>query len=54
MVFWEYKTELFSFFSVTEGIDVLVNSIADYVWVFGDELTGVLSEKVDIWDWLCL
>ena len=40
--------------SVTEGTDVVVNSIADDVWGYEDELTGVLSDKVDIWYWLCL
>ena len=54
MVFWECKTESFWFFSVIEGIDVVVNSIADDVWGYKDELTGVLSEKVESWYWLCL
>ena len=45
MVFWEYKTELFWFLSLTEGTDVVVNSITDDVWGSEDELTGVLSEK---------
>ena len=54
MVFWEYRTELFWCLSVTEGTDVVVNSIADDVWGSEDELTGVLSDKVESWDWLCL
>ena len=44
MVFWEYKTELFWCFSVAEVTDVVVNSIADYVWGSEYELTGVLSD----------
>ena len=54
MVFWEYKTELFWFLSLTEGTDVVVDLIADDVWVSEDELTGALSDKVYIWDWLYL
>ena len=54
MVFWEYKTELFWFLSVTEGTDVVVNSITDDVWGSEDELTGVLSENNLSWDWQCL
>ena len=54
MLFWEYKTELFWFLSVTEGIDIVVNSIADDVWGYEYEPTGVLSDKVESWDWLCL
>ena len=52
MVFWEYKTELFWFLSLTEGIDVVVDSIAHDVWGSEDELTGALNDEVDIWDWL--
>ena len=48
------KNRIVLILSVTEGTDVVVNSIADYVWGYKDELTGVLSDKVDIWDWLCL
>ena len=33
LVFWEYKTSLFWFLSVTEVTDVVVNSIAGDVWV---------------------
>ena len=54
MVFWEYKTELFWYLSVTEGTDVVVHSIADDVWGSQDELTGFFSDKVDSWDWLYL
>ena len=45
----EYKIELFLVFSVIEGTDVVVNSIADDVWGYEDELTGVLTEKVESW-----
>ena len=44
MVFWEYKTGLFWFFSVTEGTGVVVNLIADDVWGYEDEITGSLSD----------
>ena len=54
MVFWEYKTEVFWFLSVTEGTDDVVNLMADDVWGSEDELTGVLSDKVETWTWLCL
>ena len=47
MVFWEYKTELFWFLFLTEGTDVVVNSIADYVWGYEDKLTGALSDEVE-------
>ena len=40
--------------SVTEGIYVVFNSIADDVWGSEDELTGALSDKVESWDWLYL
>ena len=36
--------------SITEGTDVAVNSIADDVWGYEDELTGVLSDEVENWD----
>ena len=39
---------------VAEGTDVVVNSIADDVWDSEYELTGVLSDKVEIWYLLCL
>ena len=50
MVFLEYKTEFCWFFFVTEGTDVVVNSIADYVWGSKYELTGALSDDVESWD----
>ena len=40
--------------SVAEGTDVVVNSITEYVWESEYELTGALSDEVEIWDWLCL
>ena len=49
MVFWEYKTELFSCFSVVEETDCVVNSIAEDVWGYENELTGALSDKVESW-----
>ena len=54
IVFWGYKTWLFWFLSVTEGTDVVVNSIADDIWVSEDELTGALSDEVESWGWLFL
>ena len=50
MVFWEYKIELFLFLFTTEGTDVVVNSIADYIWGYEDELTGALRDKVESQD----
>ena len=46
VVFWELKTELFWFLYLTEGTDVVVHSMADYVWGYEDELTRALSDKV--------
>ena len=37
--------------SATEGIDVVVNSIADDVWGSEDELTDALSDTVESWYW---
>ena len=45
MVFWEYKTYLFGFLSVTEGTYIVVDYISDDVWGSEDELTGVLNNK---------
>ena len=50
MKFWEYKIELFWCLSLTEETESVVISIADDVWGYEDELTGVLNEKVEIWD----
>ena len=36
-------------FSLIEGTDVVVDSIADDVWESEDKLTITLSDKVDIW-----
>ena len=54
IAFWEYKTELFWFFSLREGTDVVVNLIADYVFWYEDELTVALSDKFETCDWLYL
>ena len=40
--------------SVAEGTDVVVNSIAEDVLGYEDELTGVLSDNVEIWYWIWL
>ena len=37
MVFWEYRTELFLFLSLTEGTDFVVDSIDDGVWGYEDD-----------------
>ena len=37
-----------------KGTDVVVNSIADDVWFSEDEVTGVLSDRVESYYWLCL
>ena len=50
MLFWEHKIELFWCLSVIEGTDVVVNLIAEDVLDYEYELTGALSEKVEIWD----
>ena len=50
MKFWEHKTELFFFSSLTEGTEVVVNTIYDYDWEAEDEQTGALNEKVERWD----
>ena len=50
MVVSEYKTELFWFFSLTEGTDVVGNLIADNVLGPEDEVTGALSDEVEILD----
>ena len=44
---------MFWLFSVTEGTDAVVDLMADDVWGSEDELTGVLSDKVESWYWLC-
>ena len=33
-------------FSLTEGTDVVVNYIDDYVWEYEDDQTGALNEKL--------
>ena len=40
--------------SEREGVDVVVNSIADDVCVYEDELTGALSDEVETWDLIYL
>ena len=53
MEFLEHKTELVCFLSITEGTEVIFNSIDDDVWEAKDEITGALIERFEIWDWLC-
>ena len=40
--------------SITEDIEVIVNSIGDYVWDEEDERTGSLIDGVESWYQLCL
>ena len=50
----EIKSIIVLILPVTEETDVVVNSIADDVRGCEDELEGVLSEKFECWDCLCL
>ena len=50
MVFWEHKTELFCFLSLTEETCVVLNSIADDDWEAEDEQTCAFNDGVDSWD----
>ena len=52
MVFLEHKTELV-FFSITEGTEVVVNSIDDDVLEAKYEIAGALIDGVESWDLLC-
>ena len=54
MVLRELKTELFWCLSLSGVKEVVVNLIAEDVWDSENELTGVLSDEVESWDWLCL
>ena len=53
MVFWEQKTELVCFLSITEETEVLVNAVDDYVWESEDEITCSFIYRVKVWDWPC-
>ena len=44
--FLEHKTELFCFLSLTEGTEVIVNSVGDDVWKAEDEQIGALNDEV--------
>ena len=48
--FGEHKTEIFCFFSPTEGKEFLVNLIDDDVWESEYEQTGALNGEVENWD----
>ena len=54
MVFWEHKTELVCFLSITEEKKVLVNAVDDDVWEDEDYITGSCIDVVEIWDLICL
>ena len=44
------QNRAFLIFSPTEVTDVIVNKIADDVWVSEYELTGALSDTFESWD----
>ena len=48
--FWENRTELVCFLSLTEVTEVVVNPIYDDVWEAKDERTGALIDGVESWD----
>ena len=54
MEFWEHKTESLCFLSLTEGTDIVVNSIDDDVWEAEDEQRGAKNYEVESWDEPCL
>ena len=54
MGFWEHKTELVCFLSITEGTEVIVNLIDDDVWESKHSITSALIDVFYSWDWLCL
>ena len=43
----EHKTEWAGFLSITEGTEVIVNSIDNDVWVAEYEITGALIGEVE-------
>ena len=53
MEFLEHKTELVCFLSITEGTEVIANSVDDDVWEAEYKRTGALIYGVKSWDWLC-
>ena len=42
------------FFSITDGTEVIINSINDDVWDAEDERTGAFIDGVESLGWLCL
>ena len=46
MVFWELKTELVSFLSITEETKVFVNELDDDVWEAEEKRTDSLIDGV--------
>ena len=54
MEFLEHKTELVCYLYLTEGTEVIFNSIDDDVWAAKYERTGALIYEVESWDWICL
>ena len=49
MEFWEQKTELVCFLSLTEGTEVIVNSTDDDILAAKDKIKGAFIDGVEIW-----
>ena len=54
MVFWEHKTELVCFLSITEETKVLVNAVDYDVWEAKYERAVSFIDGVKSWDLPCL
>ena len=54
MEFLEHKAELVCFLSLTEGTEVIVDSINDDVWEDKDKIADALIDLVESWYWICL
>ena len=54
MDFSEHKTQLVCLLYITEGTEVIVDSIYGDFWEAKDEITGALIDGVESWDWPCL
>ena len=48
------QNRFFSWLSLAEGTDVVVNSIVEDSWDSEDELTGALSDKVAFFGIYCV
>ena len=54
MEFSEHKTEFILFFYITEGTDIIVDSINDDVWEDEYKRTGDFIDIDESLDWICL